>query len=267
MATKRKDKDLFGAGYDDQSDALANAAGQVIEFYHIPSGRSISFKAYITTFSDQYNSDWSSEKAFGRMDPIQTFKSTSRVISLGWDIPAGSFKEAKENLLKASLLLSMLYPEYEAGSGGATTMVAPPMFKLKFLNLIQDSKLGSSPKSTVENTGLLGTIAGLTYEPDLESGFFQPTKAELDDVAPADVGKLFPQTIKFSAEFTVLHQHKLGWKGGASTREKGFGKFPYTIKDDTRIAPNVAPGSSTDRRSATNRNDAAAEGVITGGNT
>jgi len=264
---KKKDRYLFSSGYNDPTDALANRANQVIELYHIPSGRSVAFKAYITTFSDQYSSDWNSENVFGRMDPIQTFKSTSRKISLGWDIPAGSFIEAKENLHKASLLLSMLYPEYEAGSGGATTMTAGPMFKLKFLNLIQDSELGNSPKATVENTGLLGTIAGLTYEPDFDSGFFQPTNTGIDGVTSADVGKLFPQTIKFSAEFTVLHRHKLGWK--TTKREEGFNKFPYTIKEGAQPAPNVAPASSTDNRTVVDRTQAAAAANIgnTGGTT
>jgi hypothetical protein len=46
-----------------------------------------------------------------------------------------------------------------------------------------------------------------------------------------DRGKLFPKTIKFQCEFTVLHQHKLGWRSetqGGNPAQKGFKKFPYT---------------------------------------
>ena len=45
----------FDAGMPgDQSDFLANVRGQVIDIYHIPTGQSIQFKAFVTSFSDKY---------------------------------------------------------------------------------------------------------------------------------------------------------------------------------------------------------------------
>jgi len=256
MADKKDFNSGQYSGWQDPTDALANELGQIIELYHVPTEQSVKFKAYLTAFTDQYSCDWSSEEVFGRMDPIQTYKSTKRTISLGWDVPASSFFEAKTNLQKASKLLSLLYPTYSKAGGGASTMTAPPLFKLKFMNLIQDSQLGGA-KSPASISGLLGTIAGFTYEPDLESGFFQPTKntkngpyaqpkADAQGNRPdpkvfvvnkyvddADRGKLFPQTIKFQCEYTVLHQHSLGWND-AKAKEAviGFGKFPYDSQHD-----------------------------------
>ena len=214
----------FNSGMDgDATDGLANVDKQVIDIYHIPSDKNLSFKAYLTSFTDQYSSEWNSESVFGRMDPIQTFKSTNRIISLGWDVPSSCFTEASDNLEKASLLLSMLYPQYEKGSGGATTMSSPPLFKIKFLNLIQDSVGFAAPAASAKSSGLLGTIAGLTYEPDLDAGFFQPS------VQRMGAHKLFPKTIKFQAQFTVLHQHKLGWTEADPNRACGFDSFPYSV--------------------------------------
>lgn len=239
----------YGGGAD-QSDELANRLYQYIDIFHIPSGQSLKFKAYITTFSDQYSSEWNSEDVYGRMDPIQTFKGTKRKISLGWDVPAGSFAEAKENMSKASALIAMLYPSYDDdGSGrGASSIAAPPLFKLKFVNLIQDAAGSPTPNASAELNGLLGTMSGFTYEPDLESGFFQPTRvsarsrvgttpktrepifAATPVIVTNDKYKLFPQTIKFQAEFTVLHQHRPGfWNSGNTALPVApFYKFPYS---------------------------------------
>ena len=235
---------------DAQTDGLANRDRQVIDIYHVTSGLSVRFKAFVNTFSDQYTSDWNSETVFGRMDPIQTFKNTSRKISLGWDVPAASFLEAKENMKKASLLLSMLYPEYDddsieaTNSGGATTMKAPPMFKVKFLNLIQDATALDANTGTAKSAGLLGTIGGFTFEPDLESGFFQPATSTPGGPTQLDIDKLFPKSLKFQAEFTVLHQHKLGWRNSKIKRRDGFDAFPYGIDSGDQVPPpNIAPGN------------------------
>jgi hypothetical protein len=289
-----------GDNFSDGSDTLANVYGQIIEIYHLPSKSSVKFKAFLTAFTDQYSSDWSSEDVLGRMDPIQTFKGTKRTISLGWDVPAGSFEEARTNLKKASLLLSMLYPEYDGANetggqgGGATTMSSPPLFKVKFMNLIQDSSQKSAPMGSAQTTGLLGTISGFTYEPDLESGFFQPslnyvpnlepwqegpritndtTFADFKKLIGPDADKLFPQTIKFQCEFTVLHQHKLGWQKGSGIQNKtgqGFRTFPYSNLhegDNGAALPeqesNVAPQSSGKTKSKNDRNRAAAEKELT----
>lgn len=261
------EKQTFNSGLgNDGSDTLANKLGQYIEIYHIPSNQFVRFKAYLTTFTDQYSSNFESALAFGRMDPIQTFQGTQRILSLGWDVPAASFLESKTNLTKASKLISMLYPSYEAGDGGASTISAPPLFKIKFLNLIQDASKEGSPMSDAKTAGLLGTISGFTYEPDIESGFFQPTQAG-GDAEAGDAFKLFPQTIKFNCEFTVLHQHKLGWKDSESGERKGFNKFPYNNphkQDASRDSDAPVPGDGGGTTSAQNRNNEASARKLNG---
>ena len=222
------DKPLFNSTYNDPSDFLANHRGQFLEFFSVPNGVSVAFKAYITLFSDRFESDWNEEEAFGRMDPISSFKRTKRVISLGWTVIAGSQEEAIENLEKVSLLKKMLYPTYESLDSGAAGIQTSPLFKLRFMNLITNV---AAQGQTAETGGLLGKVGGFTHDVEMEDGFF--------DILDGGIEKLYPQTIKLSCEYTVLHEHQLGWSN-KKERNK-FGKFPYG---------DVLPGRDTETTDA-----------------
>lgn len=101
----------------------------------------------------------------------------------------------------------MLASAEELRKSGRTvnTMVAPPLFKVKFSNLIMDSN-SSGYNADAAKAGLVCTISGLTYAPDIESGFFGGGP----DSFVSD-GALVPQTIKFSCELTIHHTHGLGY--------------------------------------------------------
>ena len=206
----------------DQSNDLATRGQQRISFYHVPSGHSIAFKAFVTQFEDAYSSEWNSENVHGRMDPIQTFQHTGRQISLGFDVVAGSYPEAIENMERISLLLQMLYPSYE-GEGGASTINASPYFKLDFMNLAADCSTRAmwSPGGNPKASGLLGTVGGFTYSPDLDVGVFQNS---------SDTSlNIYPKVVRLACTFTVIHQHKLGWNHAKP--RNGFDKFPYLNND------------------------------------
>jgi len=179
LDSRRKDKtdDLAGSDYNNETKGITR--GLVLDLFHVPTGESVNFKAFLTTYSDQYNSSWESTEVFGRMDPIQTFKNTKRVISLGWDVVASSVEEAIINLDKCQRLFSMLYPVYETHDDtipGSTTMVASPLFKLKFVNLIQNVGTGAEKLKAEreiknlqnQDTGLNEELKGIEAEIDLK---------------------------------------------------------------------------------------------------
>ena len=232
----------FTVPHDTSSDYVYETHMKYLEFYNIPVGKSVVFKSFLTDFEDRYQSKWNSEEVYGRMDPIQTFQGTSRIISLGWDVVASSFQEAKVNLSKATLLYKMLYPVYTKTEGAdllgsaATVLAAAPLFKLKFLNMVQDSAYGAAAQGSAETGGLIGTISGFTYKPDIDQGFFEDPKA-----SGTQVGAVYPQTIALSCEYVVQHEHGVGWYktgDGVVFGNAGFGEevstFPYGL-DDTYV--------------------------------
>lgn len=226
----------FNAGMPgDQSDFLANVRGQIIDIFHIPTGQSIQFKAFVTSFSDKYESEWNQEDVYGRMDPIQTFKKTSRKISLEWEVVSASVAEAKTNLARCTDLFNMLYPTYDsAGAASASSITGGPLFRLRFMNLLQDVTAAPAAGSTAtaEEAGLIGSMSGFTYEPDFDQGVF----AE-------GVGTIYPQTIKLSCDYTVNHTHKLGWTPEKTKRQE---RFPYGDAGELGAGPaSAAAGTGT----------------------
>ena len=199
---------------------LANK-GEFIEFFHLVSRTSVSFRAFLTSFEDQYTSTWNAQQVFGRMDPISTFQRTERKINLGWKVVAESEKSAKKNLNDVSKLIRMLYPSYSTSDGGessSTHISGPPLLKLRFMNLIKDAKAGDGAGSDAETSGLLGYIDGtLSNKPVLDDGFI-----EIEEEAGV---KIYPKTIEMSCTFVVLHTHPLGWDEGSYRSESNF---PYS---------------------------------------
>lgn len=264
MANKKPELQ-FIPGATDAENAIFTKKKFYLHLKHLPSGDEIKFKAMLTQFEDQYTSDWNTEQVFGRMDPIKSFRGTQRIITLGWDVVAASLEEAEFNLRNCSTLLSMLYPSYAAGAvkqeemqtsegtidresaqgavtssnsdkaasptGNAATIQGAPLFKLKFANLIQSAKANSSATTSIED-GLIGAVDGLTYSPDIEQGFFDPsyTGFESNNRISRDKGEtqitgiLYPQTIRLSFGFHVTHDHPLGWSGKDFRAD---GTFPY----------------------------------------
>jgi hypothetical protein len=180
----------------DVSDLYASEYKTVIKFTHVWSGETISFKAFLTDYGDTYKTEWNSEQVYGRNDPIQTFKNTTRVIDISWDVPAADSDEANKNMNKASKLVKFLYPNYEQ-TNQAQTITKPPLVRVSFMNLIQ----GADP------SGLLCTLDGTNFSPDLEAGWFD---SMTDPFIESSAG-LFPKVLNFTATLTVLHEETLGW--------------------------------------------------------
>ena len=220
---------LFDSGLQtDTSDQYANGNKLFIEFFHLPSSKSVAFKGFITEWTDKFDSKYNSEEVYGRNDPIHTFQGTSREITVSWDVPAASAKEAQENLARVSLLAQFLYPSYNTESytfseqGASTpitldvgTMSKAPLVKVRFANLIMDSKNGQVASPSAKTGGLICAMSGLTITADLEAG-----------VIDAE-GVATPLSFKLSTSLKVLHQHSLGWKGSQWMGAGNSSGFPY----------------------------------------
>jgi hypothetical protein len=205
---------------NDGTKNYANNTDSVLKIYSLVSDLEVHFKAFITELSDNFQSSWNTEEVFGRMDPMGTFKNTKRVVSVGWDVPAASLKEAKSNMDAIRALTSMLYPGYSGNpistDSGETFTTAnsisrSPLVRVKFANLI--SRGGSG--DTAKEEGLLGWIDGINIQPQIDLGFIIENK------------KHYPKSYKLSFNLNVLHESDLGFNENNEWMAINKSKWPF----------------------------------------
>ena len=213
-----------------------------IVFSSAIAGLVIKMPAWVTDFSQNFDSTWNQEEVYGRVDPIATFQGTKRTISVSLTIPSGNLQEAVDHFNMCGDLPKLLYPGYLdiIGKGKLTpaekkqkkaleakqrtdpsrqneaalekigqrlegrVIAKPPLVKIKYANLIKSSKPGGGP--------LLGYITSLSWNPQIDMGYF--TKDS----------KLFPKVINLSFTFSVLHQHSVGF---TNKGKEMAGAFPF----------------------------------------
>ena len=213
----------------DPTLATMEQHGYLIEVLHIGSGKVCSFPSWITEYSDNYTSEWKSERIFGRNDAIGSFIGVSRKLSLALEVPSFSVEESRENLHQLEHLFANLYPSYRV-SDEVQVMKAYPLVKVRFANLIKSARF--TPNDNNVRLGLTGWIDNVNYSPVLEAGFHHPHAgalaanssgadlANFSDAAAEDNAfvnnqshTFYPKTLKFSFSLSVVHEHELGWNG------------------------------------------------------
>ena len=230
------------------SDSYATN-GFTVVFQHVPSQKMVSFKAFISSFNESYNSDWASENVFGRPDPIYMYKSTTRSVSLALLVPAATTSESFENLDKVQQLVQFLYPTY-TNSDQAQTISQSPLVRLRIMNLFADrsgatgdvgtlgtyNKMLSDAKTPGPSSewlkGNLGVIGSLAINHNLEN----PQAATFEMAG----GVVIPQLIELNLEFNVIHEHGLGWEGASGNLHFKQPLFPYGVN-----LPDSMPQSQT----------------------
>lgn len=215
-----------------------NATNAKLSIMSVPTNNFVAFPAFLTDFSQTFDATWNTEDVFGRMDPIATYQGTKRTMSLGFDVPAGSAPEAKDNLERCALLTTMVYPVYN-DIGNAQVLAKPPLVRINFANLISSANsdiskiadttaitaasdvataiqtnaafVGASVQATAIATtvspdpGLLGWISNLSWKPNLEMGMF------------AQDGSFYPKIVSISFSFNILHEKVLDQSSLANT--------------------------------------------------
>jgi len=215
---------------------IAKSKNQTVELIHVATSTKVSFPAFITEYSDSYQVTWGNEQVFGRNDPIKPYQSTTRQLQVGFDVLSPSFESARENLTSWQTLVKMLYPVYSApldGSGGSIgrTIKAPPLLRVRFVNMIQSANGAGS---------LLGCIEGLDFNPNKDAGYF---------VSPT--GDLFPKHFNISFRFTPQHESPLGWD--SETSDFITKTFPYSAASQPAATINQGGANATLDAATTSR--------------
>lgn len=76
----------------------------------------ISFQAFLTDLTDSISSKFNSTSGYGRLDQVQTYDSTTRTISVGFNLMATSKEDFDEMWYKINKLTTLLYPQWTPGT-------------------------------------------------------------------------------------------------------------------------------------------------------
>lgn len=127
-----------------------------IPFYiqDLRNGEFINFRATLSDFSETYSPQWAEEQYFGRIDPIKTYKSTTRKINLSFKIFSTSEADHQVMWEKIDYLTSLVYPtvtekrktKFQVGSKQffvdspySTQIKSQPLIRIKIGDLIKNN--------------------------------------------------------------------------------------------------------------------------------
>jgi hypothetical protein len=161
--------------------------------------RSVYFRPYIKSLSENFAPDWSMSSYFGRVDPVATYQGTNRTVSLSFKLVPMTFEDLQTMYQKLGWLTSMVYPQYRDN-----VYYRGPVVRMRVGDVI-------NAKGKEGNRGLPGVITSLDIS-------YDDTTWEL-----VEDHKL-PRYIDISLGFHVLHEYPVGLvRGVGGDNDTAFG--------------------------------------------
>jgi len=157
--------------YNDPSNGIGNHnTGFVIHFVHVATRATCHFKAFLTAWEDNFKQDWNSYETVGRMDPVRTYKRTSRIINFSFDIPSFDKKDAANNLNEIQTLIQMSYPTFNQYTTAGKEVTSPSKAAGE---AAEQKKMADQAKITdsQKNIGLVNTVSHMVSPPFLRIKF------------------------------------------------------------------------------------------------
>lgn len=84
-------------------------------FHDIRTNEIVSFHAFLTSLSDGYSAGYDTVDAFGRVEPIKTYKGTTRKVGLSFMIVSTGSDDFEEMYKKINKLTTLVYPQFTKG--------------------------------------------------------------------------------------------------------------------------------------------------------
>ena len=130
---------------------LLDAEYMPFYFHDLRTNEILSFHAFLSSLTDGYTANYTSTDGFGRMDPVQTYKNTTRAVSFTFNVVATSPDDHAQMWYSINKLVNMVYPQWSegdtiTGEGGETftqpfsqTIAASPMLRVRIGDVIHSN--------------------------------------------------------------------------------------------------------------------------------
>lgn len=89
-------------------------------FHDLRTNEIVAFHAFLENLSDTYSPRWIESNGLGRIDAVQTYKSTSRTLRLSFYVAATSKEDFDEMWFKINKLTTLVYPQWTRGTKVST---------------------------------------------------------------------------------------------------------------------------------------------------
>lgn len=153
---------------------------------HVPLRRFISLKAFFNSISIECTKEVEKKEETNKNHTLIAEYSGKFDYSININIPAATVAEARNNVAKIEELQRLISRFNTAREGDGYRYIftksatSLPIFKVWFRNLVSNGKYyGSYPSTSeinfekIDEFGLACYIDNVTYNPDMESGFFE----------------------------------------------------------------------------------------------
>jgi hypothetical protein len=99
----------------DDLEAKLNSSYMPFYFHDLRTNEVVSFHAFLESSKDGFNVEWNSTTSYGRVEPIHTYKGTTRDINVSFFIVATNKEDHSNMWWKINKLVTMIYPQYTEG--------------------------------------------------------------------------------------------------------------------------------------------------------
>lgn len=115
--SRRIEKVKIAAGSSEANEIEKELNSEYVPFFFrdLRTDEIISFHAFLADLSDQFTAGYTAVEGFGRQDPVQIYKGTTRSIGFSFYVVSTSPKDHDMMWYKINKLVSLLYPQYTDG--------------------------------------------------------------------------------------------------------------------------------------------------------
>jgi len=130
--------------YEDMLDA------EYVPFYFhdLRTNEIVAFHAFLSSLSDSFSANHTAYEGYGRMDDVQIYKNTKRMINGKFTLVATSKEDFDEMWYKVNKLVEMLYPQWshgetvKAGTAGDNTQFMRPFSQIPAISPMIRLRIG-----------------------------------------------------------------------------------------------------------------------------